>query len=307
LLVLKLDDDIISTFLYPLSAALQAESRHCVNRHASVFNFLEIFSSHYCIPFWLSQISLFAKISVAKHCFIIAFSVFLLCVLQFVCCCLCCLYSPPRFCCLLPLCCATSAVVCVTFAPPVRLYLVFLRASVRRFLLFFEVAVYFLLLLLLLSPVLSVLLWCLLVAGVVIWFRGVLGVSCCVFLLVGCLVVWLCPRFCGAVASCVVGCCWCVLCLLFVFFCWFCFVLGCPLFCGPPGVAPVVFRVWLLFWLVVVVVLLCPLFCSWWCCSAVLVAGVFPLLCVAPSWCWLLLVGSWLLLVRVLLFWFFWW
>lgn len=75
---------------------------------------------------------------------------------------------------------------------------------------FFEVAVYFLLLSLLLRRCGSVLSWVLAV-GVWCWlFRCVLGVgllgvcvSCCVFLLVGCLVVWLCPRFCGAVASCV--------------------------------------------------------------------------------------------------------
>lgn len=183
MLVLKLDDDIISTFLYLLSAALQAESRHYVNRMLLFSIFLEIFSSHYGIPFPPFSISLLAKISVRKVCFIIAFSVFFLCVLQFVCCCLCCLYSPPRFWSCVPLCCATSAVVRVTFAPPVRLYLVFLRACV----VFFEVAVYFLLLLLLLRRCGSVLSWCLLVAGVSSWFCGLLGVSCCwcVLLLVG--------------------------------------------------------------------------------------------------------------------------
>ena len=90
---------------------------------------------------------------------------------------------------------------------------------------FFEVAVYFLLLLLLLRRCGSVLLWCLLVAGVVSWFCGLLGV---LLLRAG------------------VCCCWCVLVLLF-FFCWFCFVLGCPLFCGPPGV----FCSSWLFWFVV--------------------------------------------------------
>ena len=107
------------------------------------------------------------------------------------------------------------------------------------------------------------------------------GVLCLVrFLVVGCFVLVL-----GVASGCL-----CVLCLLFVFFCWFCFVLGCPLFCGPPGVgvAPVVFRVWLLFvfWLVVVVVLLCPLFLIW-CCSApggVVVAPLFWLLVCFPSW-----------------------
>ena len=112
---------------------------------------------------------------------------------------------------------------------------------------FFEVAVYFLLLLLLLSPVVL----CFLASGgvwfVSSWFRCVLGVA------PG---VW-----CVLLLVCVV--------LLFFCLCWFWCVLVGPLF----------------FWLVVVVVLLCPLFCSWWSCSAVVVAGVFPLLCVAPSWC----------------------
>lgn len=77
---------------------------------------------------------------------------------------------------------------------------------------FFEVAVYFLLLLLLLWRCGSVLLWCFCVAGVLSWFRGVVGVSCvsrvaCVLLLV-----------------CVVLCFFCL--------CWFWFVLLCPLFGG---------------------------------------------------------------------------
>jgi hypothetical protein len=133
----------------------------------------------------------------------------------------------------------------------------------------------------------------------VIWFRGVLGVAPGVWLfwlVFFCLWWFWCvvsgPLFGGWLLRAGVCCFW----LLFCFcLCWFCFVLGCPLFCGPPGVAPVVFRAWLLFWLVVVVVLLCPLFCSWWCCgcSAVLVAGLFLLLVVSPVRCsWLLVAGA---------------
>lgn len=59
------------------------------------------------------------------------------------------------------------------------------------------------------------------------------GVSWCGVVLSGFVVCWVCCCF-----VCVSCCLWCVLCvcLVFVFFCWFCFVLGCPLFCGPPGV-----------------------------------------------------------------------
>lgn len=128
----------------------------------------------------------------------------------------------------------------------------------------------------------------------VVWFRGLLGVSCC---------------------SCVVLCFFCL--------CWFWCVVSGPLFLVGVlllvlfcfGWSAVLWSSWccscvvallsgllllLFFWLVVVVVLLCPLFCSWWCCgcSAVLVAGVF-LLCVAPSWCWFMrfLLVRWFLVV----------
>ena len=205
---------------------------------------------------------------------------------------------------------------------------------------FFGVAVYFLLLLLLLSPVCCGLSWCLLVAGVVIWFRGVVGAVCvvCCFLCVFVLVVWLC----GSVRDFVVWCCWWVLLLVGVvcvvvsfvlvvwlcglvrfcvapgvwlvcvscvasgcscvwlffcfFFCWFCFVLGCPLFCGPPGVgvAPVVFRVWLLF------CLCCSLRCFWFV-TIWLVCGPAPGLTQNATlvgwllWCGVVVFSQWFL------------
>ena len=166
--------------------------------------------------------------------------------LQTVCAFCCCLYSSPRFWSCVPLCCATSAVVCVTFAPPVRLYLVFLHASWCVCVVFLEVAVYFLLLLLLLRCCGSVLSWCFWVDGVLSWFRGVLGVCAClllVWLLVG-VGVWLVCFFCL----------W-----------WFCFVLLWSAFwwvwfsvrCSPGGVVLCSWlcwcvRVWLFFarWLV---------------------------------------------------------
>ena len=135
-----------------------------------------------------------------------------------------------------------------------------------------------------------------LVAGGVFWFCGLLGVSCV------CGVCLLVAR---------------VFVVVLFFFCWFCFVLGCPLFCGPPGVgvAPVVFRVWLLFclccsscwcsgwlwWLCCSVrffapggVVVAPLLC---CCSCG--SGSWLLLCVAPSWCWFMrfLLSWWFLVV----------
>ena len=214
--------------------------------------FLEIFSSHYSIPFLLPQISLLAKIWFRKVCFSFVFSVFLLLFLQLICCCLCCLYSPPRFWSCVPLCCATSAVVRVTFAPSVRLYLVFLRASVRRFVLFFEVAVYFLLLLLLLWRCGSVLSWCFVVWWV-LWLLSccwcVLCVSsgCCVscvgsvlFWLVRCSsgwLWWLCcsVRFLLGVVLCPWFCSWCV----FLLRCFSCALhrpgVGSCVFCSPGG------------------------------------------------------------------------
>ena len=234
-----------------------------------------IIAYRFCLP----QFLCLRRFGVSFSCFFFAFSVIFVCFLQLFCVFCCFVDASPRFWSCVPLCCATRAVVYVTFAPPVRLYLVFLRASVRRFLLFFEVAVYFSSLFLLLRRCGSALLWCLLVAGVVSWFCGLLGVWL--------LRVWL-------------VCVWLLLCFCL---CWFCFVLGCPLFCGPPGVgvAPVVFRVWLLFclccswllfvfWLVVVVVLLCPLFCSWWCCGCSAVLLVVVRAC-CSSWCWLVHVA----------------
>jgi hypothetical protein len=79
---------------------------------------------------------------------------------------------------------------------------------------FFGVAVYFLLLLLLLWRCGSVLSWCLLVAGGVFWFCGLLGVArvvsvvCCFFWLV----VWLC----GSVRCFAPG----VFCSSWLFGCW---------------------------------------------------------------------------------------
>lgn len=240
--------------------------------------FAEIFSSLYGIPFPPFLISSLAKIWFRKLCFSFVFSCVLLCVLQFVCCYLCCLCVSPRFWSCPPLCCATRAVVCVTFAPPVRLYLVFPLGCSCVCVVFFEVAVYFLLLLLLLSPVLSVLLWCSLVAGVSSWSRGLLGVSC----------------VCGGWLVCVVCVFW------FFCLCWFWCVLGCPLF-------------WWLLWLLrccvaraVGLLVGCggcvalSAFCSWWCCSAVVLLLVWFWFVVAP-------VLFMLLLVRVLLFWWFWW
>lgn len=133
--------------------------------------------------------------------------------------------------------------------------------------------------------------WLLVVAS---WFDGLLGVVCyflCVFVL-GCLVVWLCPRFCVVVASCVSGVC-CVSCL-----------------CSSVG--SVLFWVVRCFVVLLVLLLLCFVCCcssvssgwlSWLCCSVRFFApgGVAPLfwlllLCVAPSWCWFM---------RFLLFWWF--
>lgn len=137
---------------------------------------------------------------------------------------------------------------------------------------FFEVAVYFLLLLLLLRRCGSVLLWCLVVAGVVFWFRGLLGASCCLwcvlfwFGLFGCValseILWCCCFVCG---WCCVGVCLvCVLSLV-----------------GVLSVLVLVCFGWSAFLLLVVL----------WLLRCCVVARVF-LLCVAPSWCWLLLVGS---------------
>lgn len=250
------------------------------------FIFLEIFSSHYGIPFPPFSISLFAKISVRKVCFIIAFSVFLLCVLQFVCCCLCCLYSPPRFWSCVPLCCATPAVVCVTFAPSVRLYLVFLCAVLVLFEVVLLIFLYF-------SPLLP--LWCR-VSWLLLCCVAVVLVSLCV----GCCVLLVCIVFVGWLFGCValseilwcvapgVWCSCCVLlhvCLVLLVCVW-CVLFVCCVYSSVGSVLFWVVRCFVFFWLSV---LLCPLFCSW------------LLLCVAPSWCWLLLVGScvWLL--------FFWW
>lgn len=185
------------------------------------FDFLEIFGSHYGIPFWLSQISLLAKISVLKHCFCFVFSVFLLCVFADIllfllllppspwltlchlrspllasavmchsCCCVCHIFTA---CAVVPgVCCASSCFFEVVL-------LIFLCFSL---LLPLWCRVF---------PVLVVCVWCFLVS----LCGGCWCVSrvwccvlcvycfCCVFVLVGCLVVWLCPRFCGVVASCV--------------------------------------------------------------------------------------------------------
>lgn len=197
----------LSTLVYLFFTFLQAVRWHFCQPDLLGFIFAEIFSSHYGIPFLPFLFSLLAKISVQKVCFSFVFSVFLLCVLQFVCCCLCCLYSPPRFWSCVPLCCATPAVVCVTFAPSVRLYLVFLCASWC----FFEVV---LLIFLYFSPLLP--LWCR-VSWLLLCCVAVVLVSLCV----GCCVLLVCIVFVGwlfgcvavseilwCVASCVVG--WCV-------------------------------------------------------------------------------------------------
>lgn len=225
-------------------------------------DFLQIFGSHYGIPFLAFSISLLANFCFLKHCFIIAFSVFLLLFLQTVCCFFCCYPSPfavlPCASGVLfhPCCCACLICTVLAVVPGVSLCVCVV---------FFEVAVYFLLLLLLLRRCGSVLSWCLLVAGVSSWFCGLLGASCVVRVV--------CVLF--------------VVCFfLLLFFCWFCFVLGCPLFCGPPGVG----CVWLL----------CCSSCwssgwlSWLCCSVRFFApgGVVvapPVCCtvlvlVAPGW-----------------------
>lgn len=217
--------------------------------------------------------SLLAKIWFRKDCFIIAFSVFLLCVLQFVCCCLCCLYSPPRFWSCVPLCCATSAVVCVTFAPPVRLYLVFLCGSSLFF--WCSCAIFCIFLLCCLCGVefsgfCCVVLWCCLV----LW-----SVGCCSWLLRVC-ACFLFGLF-GYVALSEI--------LLLLLLLHVCFVLSLVCVVCLFGVC----------------VLLLVLFCFGW--SAVLLVGcrgcvalsAFLLLCVAPSWCWFMcfLLSWWFLVV----------
>ena len=100
-----------------------------------------------------------------------------------------------------------------------------------------------------------------LVCGFVLCGVGLLGVASCVvcvlFLLVGCLVVWLCPRFCSVVAS---GC-WCV------------FVCCCVSVCVGSGV----------FWVVrcfVVLLVAVRLLVG---CGGCVALSAFLLLCVAPS------------------------
>lgn len=177
------------------------------------FIFLQIFSSHYGIPFQPFLFSLLAKIWFRKVCFIFVFSVFLLCVLQKLCCFCCCLYSPPRFWSCVPLCCATSAVVRVSFSPSLRLYLVFLCASSCFFEVVRVVFLYFSPLLPLWCRVFWLLLWCgVVLSGFVVCWVLLLVASCmCLFSF---WVVWLCGSvrdFVGVVASCV-SCCSCVLC-----------------------------------------------------------------------------------------------
>ena len=199
--------------------------------------FLQIFTSHYGIPFLAFSISLLAKIQLLKHCFIIAFSVFLLCDfavdllfllllplpfwLTFV--------SSLQFSPVVVVCCATPAVVCVTFASCLRLYLVFLCAVLVLFEVVCCVFVYF-------SPLLP--LWCRVfpVLVVCVW-------CCLVLLCVGCLVCGWLLRVCGVAGVCLV-CVVFVFCLLFGFW----FVLLCPLFGGCCSLSAVLLLVvlWLL-------------------------------------------------------------
>ena len=112
----------------------------------------------------------------------------------------------------------------------------------------------------------------------------------------GFVVCWVCGCFvCGwwLVGVCLVCCFWLFFCLCL---CWFCFVLGCPLFCGPPGVG----CVWLLF-------CLCCSSCwssgwLWWlCCSVRFFAPVVLLVwfwfVVAPGWFMRFLLSWWFLVV----------
>ena len=119
------------------------------------------------------------------HCF----SVFLLCVLQFVCCCLCCLYSPPRFWSCVPLLYSTCACHCVTFAPSLRLYLVFLLRPWCVCVVFFGVAVYF------------YCFWC--CCGVVVQFSC--GVSVLLLVCSGFVVCWVLLLVCGVCCCSSVG------------------------------------------------------------------------------------------------------
>ena len=121
---------------------------------------------------------------------------FLLCVLQFVCCCLCCFASSPRFWSCVPLCCAISAVVRVTFAPSVRLYLVFCCVSWCFFEVVLSVFLYF-------SPLLP--LWCRVFPVLVVCWCGVLvlwSVGCCVVGVV-CLMLFVCVCFLFGLFGCV--------------------------------------------------------------------------------------------------------
>jgi hypothetical protein len=106
--------------------------------------------------------------------------------LQLLCAFCCFVDASPRFCYGVPLCCATSAVVCVSFAPPVRLYLVFLRASVRRFVLFWGSVVGFSGASASVASVVScflasVVLWCWCPGFVVCWVFGVWLVFFCLW------------------------------------------------------------------------------------------------------------------------------
>lgn len=164
---------------------------------------------------------------------------FLLLFLQTLCCFCCFVDASPRFCCGFPLCYSTCAVACVTFAPFLRLYLVFLRASVWFFwcscVFFVAFAVASALwlssrLVFLCCGVVWLVSWC--VGCLVLWF--VCGCCCvlcvclvCVLSLVGVLVCVALSAFwwvlfsvrCFAPPGCLVAgvfCCWCVSPVLFM-------------------------------------------------------------------------------------------
>ena len=210
-----------------------------------------------------SSISLLAKIWSLETllllcffvCFVCVFAVYLLLFVLFVC--------VPRFLCLSPLCCATCAVVCVTFSPSVRLYLVFLLPCVVSAWCFFGGSCVF---------------FCLFSVAAALWFgsplvfRGVVWwwlVSLCVGRFVR---VWL---LVCVLLVCWLLCCWCsVSCLVSV--------LCCSVRCSV-----------VLWSAVLLLVCFAPPGC--------LVARVFCCWCVSPAWFMLLLVAGAFVLLLVLL------
>lgn len=249
------------------------------------FVFLQIFGSHYGIPFQPFPISLLAKIWLSKHCFIIAFSVFFLCVFADIFLFL--LLLPLPFCVAFvsrwqffpAIWCATPPpLLCVSHlhracgctwcfsVPPWCLRGVFWGSCV--FFVAFAVAVPCVVS----SPlVFAGCCWCVLVS----WSVGCPVASCVVRVVSGvcCVFVWCLCSSVGSVLFWVVRCFVVLLVLVLL-----CFVCGCSSVCvAPPGCCSS--SGWL-----------------WWLCFSVRffapggVAGVFPLLCVAPSCCWLLVL-----------------